>query len=211
MFCPNCGLKEDRTVQYCRTCGTDLRAVRDTLQQPNSGTTPTASREEIARAAAAKIKDGQWWQVGAIVPEVEKLFESAEDRRLRLIREDEQQRLGRVRAGVVTAASGLGAVLLSLLLSFAKNDALFLIGPSLVVLVVGVGIVINGLLFSVPQPSRQGRAPDGHQPDQPHLATSKAEVLSGQEPWVLPPSVTDQTTRHLSDELLSSPAGNQEK
>lgn len=86
--------------------------------------------EEIARAAAAKIRDGQWWQVGAIVPEVEKLFESPEDRRLRLIRSDEEQRLRRIRAGVVTAASGLGAVLLFLLRSLAQENAIFLIGPA---------------------------------------------------------------------------------
>jgi hypothetical protein len=62
MFCPNCGLKEDRTVQFCRTCGTDLGVVRDALEQPNSVAASTAAaREEIARAAAAKIKDGQWW------------------------------------------------------------------------------------------------------------------------------------------------------
>lgn len=84
MFCPNCGLKEDRSVQFCRTCGTDLRVVRDALKQPNSVAASTvAAREEIARAAAATIKDGQWWQVGAIVPEVEKLFESPEEQTTR--------------------------------------------------------------------------------------------------------------------------------
>jgi hypothetical protein len=216
MFCPNCGLREDRAVQFCRTCGTDLRAVRDTLMQPNSVAASTAvAREEIARAAAAKIKDGQWWQVGAIVPEVEKLFESPEDRRLRLIRADEEQRLRRIRAGVVTAASGLGAVLLFLLLSFAKNDLLFLVAPSLTVLLVGLGIVINGLLFTVPKQSALNRRLDGHQRDRLDLPPSKVavveEVLSPPEPSLLPRSVTDQTTRHLSSELLSLPSRNQEE
>ena len=65
MFCPNCGLKEERTVQFCRTCGTDLGAVRDTLEQPNSvAASAVAAREEIARAAAAKIKDGQCVELG---------------------------------------------------------------------------------------------------------------------------------------------------
>src|SRR4029453_5386532 len=201
MFCPNCGLKEDRTVQFCRTCGTDLGAVRDTLEQPNSVAASTAAaREEIARAAAAKIKDGQWWQVGAIVPEVEKLFESPEDRRLRLIRATEEQRLRRIRAGVVTAASGLGAVLLFLLLSFAHKDALFLIPPSLTVLLIGLGIVINGLVFTIPKTSSLNRPPDGHQTDRLGLPPSKVatveEVLSSAEPS-LPSSVIEQTTRHL--------------
>ena len=202
MFCPNCGLKEDRSVQFCRTCGTDLGAVRVTLEQPNSVAASTAAaREEIARAAAAKIKDGQWWQVGAIVPEVEKLFESPEDRRLRLIRSDEEQRLRRIRAGVVTAASGLGAVLLFLLLSLAQENALFLIGPSLIVLLVGLGIVINGLLFTIPKQSALNRSLDGHRRDRldltPGKVTTVGEVLSSPEPSHLPPSVTEQTTRHL--------------
>jgi hypothetical protein len=200
MFCPNCGLKEERTVQFCRTCGTDLGAVRDTLERPNSvAASAVAAREEIARAAAAKIKDGQWWQVGAIVPEVEKLFESPADRRLRLIRADEEQRLRRIRAGVVTAASGLGAVLLFLLLSLAKSDALFLIGPSLLVLLVGLGIVINGMVFTVPKKSAPKHPPDGHQTDRLELPSKVAmveEVLSSAEPS-LPPSVAEQTTRHL--------------
>ena len=206
MFCPNCGLNEDRTVQFCRTCGTDLGAVRDTLAQPNAvSASIAAAREEIASAAAAKIKEGQWWQVGAIVPEVEKLFESAEDRRLRLIRADEEQRLRRIRAGIMTAAAGLGAVLLSLLLSLAQKHALFMIGPSLIALLIGLGTVINGLLFTMPKQSALNRAPDEPQRDRFDLPPGKVaktgEVLTPPEPSLLRPSVTEQTTRHLSSEL----------
>src|SRR5262249_61205350 len=90
MYCPGCGVSEDQLVQYCRTCGTDLRAVRDGLERPALDVASLASaREKVARAALAKIKEGQWWQVGAIVPEVEKLFESPEERRLRLHLSDE--------------------------------------------------------------------------------------------------------------------------
>jgi hypothetical protein len=62
-------LKEERAVQFCRACGADLRAVRETLEQPDAPEpSVTAAREEIARAIAARIKDGQWWQVGALAP-----------------------------------------------------------------------------------------------------------------------------------------------
>jgi hypothetical protein len=145
---------------------------------------------------------------------VEKLFESQEDRRLRHIRADEEQRLRRIRAGVVTAASGLGAILLFLLLSLAQKNALFLIPPSLTVLFVGLGIVINGLLFTVPKQSALKRPLDGHQRDRLNLPLSKVAMvgkdLSPPEPSLLPPSVTEQTTRHLSSELLSLPSRNQE-
>src|SRR5437016_2276764 len=94
MFCPGCGLKEERPVQYCRACGTDLRAARESLEQPDTAEpSVVAAREEVARAIATRIKEGQWWQVGAMMPEAEKLFESPQARRERLQRWDEEQRL----------------------------------------------------------------------------------------------------------------------
>src|SRR5262249_30542578 len=155
-FCPGCGVKEDRPVQYCRACGTDLRAVRETLEQPDAVTASAgAAREEIARAVADKIKEGQWWQVGAMVPEVEKLFESPQERQSRLRRADEELRLKRLRAGTLTAASSLGAVLFFLILSATVNkNAAVLIGPALIGFLVGLGILVNGLLFTVPKSDR---------------------------------------------------------
>ena len=93
MFCPACGLNEERAVQFCRVCGADLRAVRETLGQTDTPEpSVTAAREEVARAIAARIKEGQWWQVGSLAPEAQKLFESPRDRRERLRRQDEEQR-----------------------------------------------------------------------------------------------------------------------
>jgi hypothetical protein len=166
MYCPGCGVSEDQLVQYCRTCGTDLRAVRDGLERPGLDDASLASaREEVARAAAAKIKEGQWWQVGAIVPEVEKLFESPEERRLRLHRSDEEQRLRRIRAGTITASVGLGLVVLFLLLSLAEEKAFFLIAPSLLVFLIGLAVVINGLWFTVPKQSMPDRSLEWHRQD----------------------------------------------
>src|ERR1700694_403223 len=57
MFCPGCGLSEERTVQFCRSCGTDLGIVRETLAQPDTaGNSIALAREEIARAVAARIQ-----------------------------------------------------------------------------------------------------------------------------------------------------------
>ena len=203
MFCPNCGVKEDQLIQFCRACGTDLRAVRDHLAQPDLTTASIANaREEIARAAAAKIKEGQWWQVGAIVPEVEKLFESPEERRLRLFRADEERRLRRVRAGVITSSVGLGMSIFFFMMGLAEPDALMLLGPSLLVLMVGLAVVINGLRFTVPKNSSQARVPGGWQQDaleDSPGAETKGD-LAAARPSFLPPFVTEQTTRNLSSE-----------
>jgi hypothetical protein len=208
MYCPSCGSKEDQVIQFCRTCGTDLRLVRASIEMPDqpSASTVTA-RDEIARAVAAKVQEGQWWQLGAMVPEVERLFESPQMRELRLVREAEAQRLRRLRAGVITSAVGLGTILLLLILSMAKPDLLLLAGPCLVVLLIGLGILVNGLLFTLPRGSAIPFA-NQEQNDIGLESGTSADTrgdLSTVQPRFAPYTVTDQTTRHLSSELVKPP------
>lgn len=153
MFCPNCGEKENNPVQFCRACGANLGVVRNSLEESDNYTASAINaREEIARAAAERIKTGTWWHVGAIVPEVEKLFESPQERTLRQQRQSEEQRLSRLRGGTITAAVGLGLILLFLIFAGTLHpNFLFLIGPSLLVFLIGLGVVVNGLYFTIPK------------------------------------------------------------
>ena len=80
MFCPGCGLSEERVVQFCRSCGTDLGVVRESLAQPEAVEIDCQCREEIARHGGQN-SDGRMVACGAMVPEVEK-FESPQERRL---------------------------------------------------------------------------------------------------------------------------------
>ena len=204
MFCPGCGVKEGQPLQFCRTCGADLRITREGLEQPDAATaSAAAAREEIARAVAVKIKEGAWWQVAAMVPEVEKLFESPQERRLRLIRADEEKRLRLLRAGTITTAIGLGATLLFLILSMAKSDLVLLTAPSLLVFFIGLAIVINGLLFTVPKQFAKDRSLTEHDRDALDQASNsiKAE-LSEAQPLFSPSSVTEHTTKHLAEREL---------
>src|SRR5437899_13096813 len=58
MFCPGCGSEERQMSQYCRSCGTDWRIVRVSLERPDSITASAVSaREEIGRAVADKIRE----------------------------------------------------------------------------------------------------------------------------------------------------------
>jgi len=208
MFCPGCGLSEERAVQFCRACGTDLGVVRESLAQPDAvGSSIATAREEIARAVAARIQTGEWWHLGAMVPEVEKLFESPQERRLRLLRKEEAARLRRVRAGVITASSGLGLILFFALLSLGKPDLLLLAGPALVVFLIGLGIMLNGLLFTMKKSSQV--LPGSERPDPANL--SGGILSSGSNATARPsflPSVTDQTTRHLSSDVTNKTNGN---
>ncbi len=210
MFCPACGVKEERPVQYCRTCGSDLRAVRNSLEQPEgSAGFATAAREEIVRAVASKIKEGQWWEVGAIVPQVEKLFESPQERRARLLRADETQRLRLLRSGTITASVGLGSILLFLLLCLAEGKALFLVGPSLVVFLIGLGIIINGLWFTIPKQIEPRGPFDVGQKDLADQNTTTGTLVDGSSIRTsFLPSVTEHTTQHLSEEPAKTSSQN---
>ena len=148
MFCPSCGLGEKQLNQFCRACGADLRSVRLVLESPDNVTASAVSaRDEIGRAIAAKIRETQsideLSQVTEdVLPEIEKFLESPGEKRLR-----------RTRTGVVTASVGLGATLLLFLISLQDKEAYFLPAAGLVVFFIGLGIIINGLLFTIPPKS----------------------------------------------------------
>jgi hypothetical protein len=212
MFCPGCGLNEERPVQFCRACGADLGSVRETLEQPDAPEpTVTAAREEIARAIAARIKEGQWWQVGSLAPQAERLFESPRERRERLRRQDEEQRLARLRGGTITAAVGLGLIMLFQLLRIMDDRAVILVGPSILVLLVGIGVILNGLLFTVPKSSKAlDSTPDDSAPPRPgdnttsELDTPRGELAAVDSSFI-PVSVTEHTTQHLHGEAFKMP------
>jgi O-antigen/teichoic acid export membrane protein len=74
------------------------------------------------------------------LPEIEEFLESPEEKRLR-----------RIRAGVVMGSIGLGASLLLFLLSLPQHDFIPFIGLGVVLFLIGLGMVINGLAFTVPR------------------------------------------------------------
>jgi len=58
MFCPECGIEERHSNQFCRACGSDLRRVRSAVESPDTITASAVSaRDEIGRAIAAKIRE----------------------------------------------------------------------------------------------------------------------------------------------------------
>ncbi len=197
MFCPSCGAEERQISQFCRACGVDMRPVRTALQKPDSITASAVSaREEIGRAIAGKIHElKSAKELGKIVedvlPEVEKFLESPEERRLR-----------RLRAGVITAAVGLGVMIVLLL---SPHIRFFFGWPAgLAVHLIGLGILVNGLLFSRPHkqlPAHPQSVPTQNMLDQMLPLPAVREGFSTTEQLTpIPPSVTENTTRQLPDE-----------
>jgi len=198
MYCPTCGSEERQIGQFCRACGTDLRVVRRGLEQPDSITASAVSaREQISRAMAEKIR-----QIDSthdlkrvaedVLPQLEKFLESPEEKRLR-----------RVRAGVVTGGIGLGASLLIFLLSIDAHDLIPFISLGLITFLIGLGLVINGLVFTVPRRKVADRSGDADA--QKELEAFSDQLLNSPTTNDLQramptaqPSVTEHTTHHLN-------------
>jgi hypothetical protein len=192
MFCPSCGLKEEQFNQFCRACGADLRSVRMMLERPDNITVSAVSaREEIGRAFAAKIREtkstSELKKVAEnVLPEIEKFLESPAEKRLR-----------RIRAGVVMSSIGIGAALTFLLLRLNGADNLFMIGAGLVTFLIGLGIIINGLLFTIPPKSVADNSLNARSQRELDVANLQTDELLLPETNNTFSSVTEHTTQHL--------------
>ncbi len=198
MFCPGCGIEEISANQFCRACGADLRRVRTAVESPDQITASAISaRDQIGRSIAGKIGDlkgASEWSTFAeeVLPEIEKFLESPEEKRLR-----------RVRAGMVVGSIGLGAAggvaLLSALVYQRDTDLIFILGlGGVVCFFIGLGLLLNGLLFTVPKKQFDNHSSDADSQRRLDLDGSTGDLE-------LPPasmqfaSVTEHTTKHLKE------------
>jgi hypothetical protein len=201
MYCPSCGSEERQLSQFCRACGTDLRIVRNSLENPDAITQSAVSaREQIGMAVADKIRQMSSAKdlervAEDILPPFELFLESPEEKRLR-----------RIRAGVITAAVGLGASIVVFLMVMNNLIIFPFITPALITFLVGIGLVINGMLFTVPRKTLPGNAYDAlsqkvldssvNRPSYEAPAGSLTNEL-GPPSKSQATSITEHTTHHL--------------
>ena len=201
MFCPSCGSEERQATQYCRACGTDLRAVRVSLEQSDSITaSAVTAREEIGRAFADRIREVEDTRdlkrvAEDVLPQIEKFLESYAEKRLR-----------RMRAGVIVAASGLGTGLLGLTMAFALTGqdaeaALMVIGLGAVAFAIGIGLVFNGAVFTRPPKGLEDHSSDARAQNLLDAGHTSPQLRSGSE---APPTFRSQTTSNLAGSSGSS-------
>ena len=199
MYCPNCSSEDLQNSQYCRACGADLRTARQALEKPETVMASVMSaREEIGRAIAARIREvrdaGDLKVIEDVLPQVEKFFETPEERRLR-----------KIRAGVVTAMCGLGGALFFFLLGQREEDLLFMVMAGVATFLIGLGIVFNGLLFTVPKGQASRRSLDaikGEIERSLKPADTREELPNVRQMGLAPSSVTEHTTHRLPNESL---------
>src|SRR5829696_3947985 len=145
MYCPSCGSDERQPSQFCRACGTDLRVVRTSLERPDAITASAVSaREHIGLAIADQIRQMRTGKdlehiAEDVLPPFEKFLESPEERRLR-----------RIRAGVITSSIGFALSVITFVAAMDRGDFLTIL-PGFITFMVGLGIIVNGLLFTVPR------------------------------------------------------------
>lgn len=203
MYCPSCGSEERQLSQFCRACGTDLRIVRNSLENPDAITQSAISaRKHIGMAVADKIRQMSSAKdlervAEDVLPQFEKFLESPEEKRLR-----------RIRAGVITAAIGFGAGVVLFLLALQDSNVLPFITPAFITFMIGLGMVMNGLLFTVPRKKLPGDPSDAlsqkvldsgvnralyEAPAAGHLTN---ELAPSSKPQAV--SITEHTTHHLN-------------
>ena len=199
MYCPSCGSEERQLSQFCRACGTDLRIVRNSLERPDAETASAISaREQISKAFADRIRDLDSSKdlkrvAEDVLPQFDKFLESPEEKRLR-----------RIRAGVIVATVGLGWTIITFIMALDKADVFPFVAPGFTAFLVGLGFVLNGLLFTVPRKQLPGSEQDAlaqrlldettqYQPALPSATTN--ELFPARTPVA---SITEQTTHHLS-------------
>jgi len=205
MYCPSCGSEERQLSQYCRACGTDLRVVRISLERPDTITASAVSaREQISQAMADKIREMESSYdlkkvAEDVLPQIEKFLESPEEKRLR-----------RIRAGVITASIGLGASALIFLLSLLQHDLTAFIALGLIAFLIGIGIVINGFVFTIPRKQIADRSDEAESQRElesrmqrasgaNHLSDGRTSMNGPRstDPIAARPSVTEHTTHQL--------------
>jgi hypothetical protein len=201
MYCPSCGSEERQLSQFCRACGTDLRVVRNSLERPDAITASAVlAREHIGLAIADQIRQMRTGKdlehiAEDVLPSFEKFLESPEERRLR-----------RLRAGVITSSIGFALALVCFFQALDRGD-IFIMLPGLIVFMIGLGIVVNGLLFTVPRKQLPGGESDAlaqevldsmqnrARYEQPVASSLTNELGPGTNPQLA--SVTEHTTHHL--------------
>ena len=129
-----------------------------------------------------------------VLPHFEKFLESPEEKRLR-----------RIRAGIVTAAIGLGATIVLFIMAMDKGDLIPFITPALITFLVGIGVIVNGLVFTVPSKQLPGdtydalsqKVLDSGANRVPYESPAQLTNELPTAPRLQAASVTEHTTHHL--------------
>jgi len=191
MFCPQCGSTQSDELKFCKSCGTNLEAVRNLT----------------LRSADQSYDDGRTWIADMFLSESERKRRKKEIERERGIT-PAMKRYTEIKAGVIVSSVGVGVMiflnaLMQGIISSGHSppgDAailsrLWLAG--VIPLLVGIALVINGWFVSRKQVELAGQdliAGGSRKVDESSMLGSPATTE-----FVSPRfGITEGTTKHLS-------------
>ena len=197
MYCPQCGSAQADDLNFCKSCGAHLQAVRTALETRETG---------------EKFDWNKTW--------LAEMMLSGEEKTVRRARRDartaEARRRNEIKGGTITASAGVGltvavfVIMEGIIASGAVSAAAIAIlsrvwVAGLIPVLVGLALIFNGLFVS-----KKGGA-DALESDSEGDDTdrrSDADYLPATETNRLrtgPISVTDYTTRHLDSQIPANP------
>jgi zinc-ribbon domain len=184
MFCPQCGNQANDDVKFCRKCGANLQGVQEAM---------------TGRGTKGFDWEKTW---------VKEMLLSQEERERRQGITPEVKRMNEIKAGVITTAAGVGAMIFLYFLlgavaeSEGGRDALIISKvwlAGLVPFLVGLALTFNGLFVSKRIVKLKQEQFEQQQAAQARiLATPSTHPLPEVEtPYNPTYSVTERTTYHL--------------
>ena len=192
MFCPRCGSNQNEELKFCKSCGANLYAVRQVVDN---------------RQTDEKFNWNKTW--------VAEMFQSSEEairrqQALEIARglTPEMKRYNEIKAGVITGSVGLALMLFLfvfmqgiILGGKVPNDTAEILSrvwvAGIIPVFVGLALIFNGVFISKKAISSAKRVSDSTSQltgDEPHAlrsANTNEFIPSGF-------SVTESTTRHLN-------------
>ncbi|HLM58246.1 MAG TPA: hypothetical protein VK422_19240 [Pyrinomonadaceae bacterium] len=190
MFCPKCGAAQQGELNFCKSCGANLQALRRIEEAGDKfDWSKTWVAEMFLSEAERKVRNEQLERRRGITPEV--------------------KRYNEIKGGVITASIGLG-VMIFLKFFFEGVVMSGQIPPGeqeivrriwfagVIPFLIGLGIIFNGLFVSRKQ-VEVIRRETGAAPAPLGGADEGRALRSADTSEFLPPdfSVTDATTKHL--------------
>ena len=205
MFCPQCGANQSEELKFCKLCGANLQAVRNVV----------ATRE----MPGDKFDWSKTWVAEMFLSEAERKRREQEHQILEQELEGrrgitpEIKRYNEIKAGVITAAAGIGvAVFLYFLMQGIimsgqnpphDNPILGSIWIAGVIpFLIGIAMIINGTFVSkkIVEVMRRGEMPATNTSPSALGETAGRRTLGSSDTSEISPasfSVTEDTTKHL--------------
>ncbi|MDQ3907100.1 MAG: zinc ribbon domain-containing protein [Acidobacteriota bacterium] len=194
MFCPQCGAQQSDELKFCNLCGANLFAVRQVVS---------------SREAGEKFDWGKTWVAEMFLSESERKRRAAELEKRRGVTA-ELKRYNEIKGGVITTCVGAGvmffldALMEGIIRSgqIAHGDEQILSRlwvAGLIPLLIGLGIIFNGLFVSRKIVEIEKRNAAGGQ-ESLGGATERPTLRSADTSEFVPArfSVTENTTKNLA-------------